>query len=200
LDTKTFIKNIDGMTKRAFEKLRAEYPDFNLYTALIYIDFIDAIPAYLNGKKEEDIISRAVCTIGFDDLANSLKCADAWIASADPRNEHIDRNSTRTYRTQDLLIKEVERIECEGVNIKDAHKAIMAYKRCSKVCMTANAQAQGLNIAKGAALVFLSETWLSYYGMYGIADFGVKRAKKGWLSFGNVCFLLFILFFIYLFF
>jgi hypothetical protein len=188
------------MTKRAFEKLRAKHPDFNLYTALIYIDFIDAIPAYLNGEKEENIKSRAVCTIGFDSLENSLKRADEWIASLDPRNERADRNATRTYRTQDLLVKDIERIECDEIKIKDAHEAIMTYKKCSKVCITANIEAQGLNISEGAAVVFLSETWLSYYGMYGIVDLGIKRGEKGWLSFWNVSFLLLILLLIYLFF
>jgi hypothetical protein len=187
------------MTKRAFRKLRAEYPDFHLYTALIYIDFIDAIPAYFNGEKEENIKSKAVCTIGFDSLENSLKCADEWIASLDPRNERADRNATRTYRTQDLLVKDVWCIECDDVNIKDAHKAIMTYKKCSKVYISANIEAQGLNISEGAAVVFLSETWLSYYGMYGIVDFGAKRGKKGGFRFGNICFLLLILLLIYLF-
>ncbi|MDR2100734.1 MAG: hypothetical protein LBP40_07925 [Campylobacteraceae bacterium] len=171
MKTKTFLKNIEDMTERAFDKLYAEHPDFNLYTVFIHVDFTD-----LKSFEKEPITSRAVCSIGFDDLANSLKCAKIWAESLHPKDES-DRNATRTYNPKEFLLKDVEHIECEGVNVRDAAAAIKTYSRCSALIVTANVRAQKFNICDKAAVVIEFEQWWLGRGIYDMVILDKEKSN-----------------------
>lgn len=165
MNTKAFLKSLEAMVKRAFDTLHARCPDFELYTVLIHIDF----------KTPRETKSKAVCTIGFDDLQNSLKCTKIWEASLHPRYEY-DGKATRTYDPQTVRVNKVETIECDDVNVKDAVSALKNYKRSSLIDVTVNAEAQKFNTRKDALLIFEFEQF--WFGRSGRDIFDLPDADE----------------------
>lgn len=149
LETKAFLKNIEAMVERAFDTLRVRCPHFELYTVLIHIDF----------KTPKKAKSKAVCSIGFDDLQNSLKHAKIWADSLHTKDE-ADRSKTRTYNPRNVLLSEVETIECDDLEIKDAVSTLK--KRPLALDIAVHVRAQELNIHKNAELIVEFEQW--YFG------------------------------------
>jgi hypothetical protein len=162
MNTKTFIKNIDDMTKRAFGKLYAEYPDFHLYTVLIYIDI------------DEDK-NRAVCSVGFDDLENSLKRTKIWQDSLHSKDEAKYMDYTRTHNPQDLLLKGVENIECDDINVKEAVTALKTDKSLRIIMSAATEAKKFANMCENSALVV---EFSKYYHGRAIYDITLKFTEE----------------------
>ncbi|MDR2679114.1 MAG: hypothetical protein LBB51_06720 [Zoogloeaceae bacterium] len=140
MKTKAFLENIVDMVERAFDAIQAQ--DFELYTVFIHIDF----------ETPKAAKSKAVCSAGFDDLQNSLKCAKIWADSLHPKDE-ADRSETRTYDPQSLLLSKVETIECDDVDIEDAVSALKQFKRSSALDVAINVKAQKFNLHEEAKLI-----------------------------------------------
>lgn len=161
MKTKTFVKNIEAMVVRAFEKLYLEHPDFKLYTVLIYADI------------DEDK-NRAICSIGFDDLQNSLKCTKIWQDSLHSKDEAKYEIRTRTYNPQDILLSRVESIECDDIDVKEAVSALKTSKGFMPVLVSAIAEAKKFsNMCEKAALAVEFKQWY-----FGRAVYDIKFSEK----------------------
>ncbi|MDR1008335.1 MAG: hypothetical protein LBL65_07265 [Campylobacteraceae bacterium] len=157
MKTKAFLENIEAMVERAFDTLCVHCPDFELYTVLIHVDF----------KTPKEAKSKAVCSIGFDDLQNSLKHTKVWADFLHPKDE-ANKSETRTYNPRNVLLSEVETIECDDVKIKDAVFALK--KRPLALDIAVNARAQELNIHKNAEFIIEFEQWYFGRSMLGVIN------------------------------
>jgi hypothetical protein len=186
LSVKNFLKNIEAMVNRAFDRLCVEYPNLEVYTVLIYIDFEDATCS-------EITYSKATCSVGFDDLQNSLKCAEIWAASLHPKDE-ADRSDTRTYQPKNVLLSEFESVECDSVNIKDVISVLKNYK-ASTIDIAVNTRVQELHVCKDAKLVIEFKQWWLGRSIRNMID--MSEAENDFTIWKRLFFVLIILFLIY---
>jgi hypothetical protein len=195
METKDFLEQLEAMTQRAFDKLKAERPDFNLYTVLIHINFADlAFPNVRSKKKRKKNKavcqrSKAICSIGFDDQENALRCVEIRAESLHPKDEA--RYAMRTYNPEELLLKNVEEMVCEDVDVMDVTAALGMYEHYHALVIGATVRAQKFNICNEAEMsIHFKQQWLGYFS-YSFASY--KKEAKEEIRFDTWCRIAYIL-------